>query len=36
MMRYASEVMSDERGVSHHLGHGRYQPRMNHERGHKE
>jgi hypothetical protein len=27
MMRYASEVMSDERGVSHHLGHGRYQPR---------
>jgi hypothetical protein len=27
MMRYACEVMSEERGVSHQPSHGRYQPR---------
>ena len=26
-MRYACEVMSEERGVSHQPNHGRYQPR---------
>jgi hypothetical protein len=36
MMRYACEVMSEERGVSHSLVMGGINLGMNHERGHKE
>jgi hypothetical protein len=35
MMRYACEVMSDERGVSHQPVHVRYQPRDESQEGTK-